>query len=214
MKNKIVIPVIIIAVAALGILIGFYFIQKNEILINSADKSIDKSAPSKQTEKNNQTSAEQTPNKLVTDDFEINLPVGWRKTAPALGVSAMAIYNDEQINDPAAQKINFKSYVAVSYDTLQGKSLSEYLQNIKNQLKQTITNVVFAEEHEITINGQAARAVEMDLTQQGVDFKILMIAVAGQKKDVWVMSFNTIKNHWDKNKEIFSDLANSFILKK
>ncbi len=210
MKNKIVIFVLPIAVVAIAAVIGFYFIQKNKPSISSVENTI----PPSQSGINNQTNNEQPQNKLVTDDFEISLPAGWRQTAPTMGASAMAVNANEQLNDPAAQKINFKTYFAVSYDTLQGKSLSEYLRSVESQLKQTISNAVFAQENDTTINGKAARAVEINLTQQGVDYKILMIAVAGKGNDVWVMSFNTIKNSWDGYKEIFSNIAKSFSLKK
>ncbi len=210
MKNKIVILILVVAVIAIAAVIGFYFIQKNKPSINSVENAM---LPS-QSGVSNQTSADQPQNKLVTDDFEINLPAGWRQTAPATGASAMAVNANERLNDPAAQKINFRTYFAVSYDTLQGKSLNEYLSGVKNQLRQTISNAVFAQENDITINDKAARAVEINLTQQGLDYKILMIAVAGKGDDVWVMSFNTAKSSWDGYKETFSSIAKSFSLKK
>ncbi|MDD4995055.1 MAG: hypothetical protein PHW53_01120 [Patescibacteria group bacterium] len=210
MKNKIVILILIIIVITIAIIIGFYFVQKNKSSINSIENTV----PSSQSEVNNQANPEQQQNKLVTDDFEINLPTGWRQTAPAIGASAMAVNADEQLNDPAAQKINFRSYFAVSYDTLQGKNLNEYLQNVESQLRQTISNAVFAQEHDTTINGKAARAVEVNLTQQGVDFKILMVAIKGVGDDVWVISFNTLQGSWAEYQETFSDIASSFNLKK
>jgi len=209
MKNKIAIIVLSIAIIAIVGGIGFYFIQKNKAPIDSVENT----APSSQTGTNNQVNSEQSQNKLVTDDFEISLPEGWQKTTPAIGASAMAVKADEQLNDPAAQKINFKSYFAVSYDTLQGKSLSEYLQVVKGQLQQTVPGVVFAQEHDTTINGKAARAFEANLTQQGVNFKILMVAIKGIGDDVWVISFNTLQSTWTEYQETFSDIANSFNLK-
>lgn len=210
MKNKTVIFILIIAVVAIIGFVGFYFIQKNKLPISSVNNA---TLP-EQDRQNNQVGAEQPQNKLVTDDFEIIFPSEWRQTTPPIGVSAMAVNSNEQINDAAAQKINFKSYVAVSYDTLQEKSLSEYLQVVKNQLQQTISNVVFAQERDTTINGRTARAIEANLTQQGVNFKILMVAIQGVGDDVWVISFNTLQNSWMEYQEIFPDIANSFKLKK
>jgi FtsZ-interacting cell division protein ZipA len=210
MKNKIIIIILIIAVIALAVVIGFYFIQKNKSSINSVENTL---LPT-QSGASNPTSAEQSQNKLVTDNFEIDLPAGWRQTMPAMGTSAMAVNANEQLNDPAAQKINFRTYFAVSYDNLQEKSLSEYLQGVKNQLRQTISNAVFTQENAVTINDKAARAVEINLTQQGVNYKVLMILVAGKEDDVWVMSFNTIEDSWDEYQETFSSIAKSFSLKK
>ncbi len=125
----------------------------------------------------------------------------------------MAVKVNEQLNDPAAQKINFKSYFAVSYDTTQGKSLSEYVQTVKSQLQQTISGIVFAQEHDTTINGKAARAFEADFNQRGVNFKILMVAIKGMGDDVWVISFNTLQSTWAEYRDTFSDIVSSFSLK-
>ena len=209
MRNKITIIVSIIVIVAIAAVIGFYFIQKNK----APASLIENNMPLRQSGANDQISSEQSQNKLITDDFEINLPEGWRKTAPAMGSSAMAVNADEQLNDPAAQKINFRSYFAVSYDTLQGESLNEYLQGVKSQLQQTISGVVFAQEHDTTINGKAARAFEASFIQQGVNFKILMVAVKGTGDDVWIISFNTLQSAWAEYQKTFSDIAGSFSLK-
>jgi len=209
MRNKIAIIVSIIVIVAIAAVIGFYFIQKNK----APASLIENNMPLRQSGANDQISSEQSQNKLITDDFEINLPEGWRKTAPAMGSSAMAVNADEQLNDPAAQKINFRSYFAVSYDTLQGESLNEYLQGVKSQLQQTISGVVFAQEHDTTINGKAARAFEASFIQQGVNFKILMVAVKGTGDDVWIISFNTLQSAWAEYQKTFSDIAGSFSLK-
>jgi len=191
MKNKTIVIILIVLGVALAVLIGIYFIRQN--------KQID---------------TEQSQNKLATNDFEVGLPTGWRQTAPAMGVSAMAVNANEHIDDPAAQKINFKSYFAVSYDTLQGKNISEYAQTVKSGLQQAISNSIFTKEQDMTINGRSARAMEVELTQQGVNFKVLMVIVKGQGDDFWVMSFNTTKSSWEGYKETFYDIANSFSLKK
>ena len=209
MKNKITFIILIIVAVTVVVGISFYFIKKNKAPTNFVENT---TLPS-QSEVNNQTNSEQSQNKLVTDDFEINLPGGWRETAPAMGASAMAVNADEQLTDPAAQKINFRSYFAVSYDTLQGKSLSEYMQGVKNYLQQITSGIVFAQEHDMIINDQPARAFEASFIQQGVNFKILMVAVKGAGDDVWVISFNTLQDTWTEYQKIFSDIAGSFRLK-
>jgi len=205
MKNKIVIIVLIFLGIALAVSISVYFTKQTPAENQKGTES--------GTGAGNQANAEQPQNKIITDDFSINLPSGWKQTAPAIGASAMAVNANENINDPAVQKINFKSYLAVSYDTLQGKSMSDYLQIVKNGLSQTIQNVIFTKEQDITINENAAYAIEAELVQQGVNFKILMIVIAGQGEDVWVISFNTTKNSWDGYKETFYNIADSFSLK-
>jgi len=234
MKNKTIIIVLIISGIVLAALVGVYFIIQNKLPINFMQQN-QNNAPANSASEN--TAANQTPagnqggtesgagesnktntvqpqNKLITDDFSINLPTDWKQTAPPMGSSAMAVNTNEHINDPAAQKINFKSYFAVSYDTLQGKNMNDYLGIVKSGLLQTIPNVVFTKEQDMTINGSSANAIEAELTQQGVNFKILMVVVKGQGDDVWVISFNTTKSSWDGYKETFYSIADSFSLKK
>jgi hypothetical protein len=206
MKNKTIVIVSIVLGIVLAVFIGVYLIGQNE--------SPKPGGTASDTEINDQKDTEQPQNKLVTDDFEVNLPAGWQQTTPAMGTSAMAINSSERIDDPPAQKINFKSYFAVSYDTLQDKSLNEYLQLVKSGLQQTISGVVFTKDQDTTINGKFAHIIEAELTQQGVNFKILMVIITGQGKDVWTMSFNTTKSGWDGYEETFYSVANSFNLKK
>lgn len=208
MKNNAIIIVLIISGIISAVLIGFYFVRQNGSAVNSPKNTAREHPDSDQAETGRSQS------KLVTDDFEIGLPAGWRQTAPAIGASAMAVNVDEDIDDPAAERINFKSYFAVSYDTLQGKDVSEYLQTVKNGLQQAISSVVFTKDQDMTINGRSAHAMEAELAQQGVDFKILMVVVKGQGNDFWVISFNTTKSSWGGYKETFYGVADSFSLKE
>ena len=205
--KKTIVSILIIAGVALVIFISVYFTKQNKPAVDSVKNTAQENPSS-------QINTEQAQNKMVTDDFEIVVPDGWKQTAPAMGSSAMAVKINENLNDPAAQKINFQSYFAVSYDTFQDKTMSEYVQIVKNGLQQTISGIIFTKDQDMTINGKPAHAMEAELTQQGVDFKILMIAITGEEKDVWVMSFNTTKNSWDIYKETFYSIANSFSLKK
>ncbi len=231
MKNKNIIIVLVIIGVILAVLIGVYFLffQKTaqQNLNNNPAKETAGNVAENQTPTanqgktengavtNNQPSPEQSQNKIITDDFSINLPAGWMQTTAASGVSAMALDANEVIKDPAAQKINFKSYLAVVFDVLQGKTLDEYLKNLKNSLQQAIPNVVFTKEQDMTINGKSSHAMEAELSQQGVNFKILTVLVKDEKgENVWIVTFNTIKSSWDGYKESFYNTANSFVLKK
>ena len=150
---------------------------------------------------------------LAKEDFSVYIPEGWRKTAPPQGVSAMVINADEEITDPAAKKINFRTYFAVSYDSLQGKSMEEYIQILKNNLAQTVGNIDFGGENAITVNGREARAIDAGISQQGAEFKVLIVAIRGGGEDIWLLSFNTVKSSWDKYRDLFAEITNSFQVK-
>ena len=205
--KKTIVSILIIAGVALAVFLGVYFTKQNKPAVDSVKNTAQENPSS-------QINTEQAQNKMVTDDFEIVVPDGWKQTVPAMGASAMAVNVNENLNDTAAEKINFQSYFAMSYDTFQDKTMSEYVQIVKNGLQQTISGTIFTKDQDMTINGKPAHAMEAELTQQGVNFKILMIAITGEGKDVWVMSFNTTKSNWDIYKETFYSTANSFSLKK
>jgi hypothetical protein len=211
MKNILIVLIILGVISAA--LIGVYLFKQNKTAI-----SPEGTEPEETSEENQEgleyESEEGSDQVLATDDFLVDLPDGWRKTEATMGVSAMVINFEEEIEDPAAQKINFKSYFAVTYDTLGEKSLNDYLQTAKNELEKVASNVVFTEDQDITINGRSAHAIEVELTQQGVDFKVLLVLVKGEGDDVWVLSFNTTKSNWDEYKELFYSVADSFNLKK
>lgn len=191
MQNKTLIYTII-AIIILGAAAGIYFTRENKILGNESIKE---------------------ENVLVTDDFSIERPEGWEQMSAPMGVSAIVVNVNEQITDPEAKKINFRSYFSVSYDTLQGKTEPEYFNYIKNSLTQALPEIKFTQEKQITINNDKAQALEADLTQQGVDFKVLMVITKGQGSDVWIISFNTLKSKWDGYKDLFYQTAGTFRLK-
>jgi len=206
MKNKNIIIISIVLIMA-GLILAEFFVFKQ-------DKPLDVNKNDNYTQEGDSLDTEQMENKLVTDNFSLNLPAGWIKTDAIEGVTAMAINSKENITDPAAKAINFKTYIAVSEDILNGKSLKEYMQIVKDGLRETISNVIFSNENEVVINERPAYAMEANLTQQNVNFKVLMVAVQGEGDDVWVISFNTIAGNWADYEKTFSNIANSFSLKK
>ena len=234
MKNKAIIAALIALGVILAVFAGIYFVKQSKSPIDSPQQSqnsapessvLENATPGQTTAGNlksaengagmNNLSVTKLPQtKIITDDFSIALPSGWKQAEPVVGTSAMAVNISENVSDPAAKKINFKSYFAVSYDTLQGKGIIDYLQTVKNSLSQAVPNIVFTKDQDLTINGIFAHATEAEMSQQGVDFKVLMIVVSGQGEDVWVVSFNTVKSSWDSYKDMFYGVADSFIVKK
>jgi len=200
MKNKLLITILLIVVAV--VCVFYYFKQNNKL-------------PEEGVIQQNQENISQNKGKMVTDDFQIDIPEGWKNVPePSMGVSAMAVNSSEGTDDPAIELINFKSYVAVSYDTLNGRNLAGYMQDVKNGLTQLVPEkVFFGDENDTVINGMNARKLELEMIQQGADFKVLIVAVEGNNGDVWTISFNTAKSNWDSYKEEFLSVVDSFTLK-
>jgi hypothetical protein len=153
-------------------------------------------------------------NQLVMDDFSIELPAGWSKTADEVeGILAIAMNLNEAVQDEAAQKINFKSYLAVGLDALRGKTVEGYVQFVKEELQKSISGISFDNENEVIINERSARAFEAEMVQQEIDFKVLVVAIQEDENNVWVISCNTLKSKWDDYREMFAESVKSFTLK-
>ena len=152
--------------------------------------------------------------RLVTkDNFSLRVPDAWVETQAPTGVSLMLKNNSEQITNQAAKQIGFKSYLAVIRDNLGSNTIENYLSLSKDALKQAIPGITFAKEDSTSIGGRQAKVLEADISQQGINFKVLMFIISGENKEVWVISFNALSENWNANKSLFYQIAWSFKLK-
>ncbi len=152
-------------------------------------------------------------NVFATDDFSLTYPVGWRQTPAMAGVSAMIVKGNENITDPEARKMNFQSYLAVSYDSSEGKTKDEVVEYLKNALRSAVPDAVFSRENFLTINGREAYATEVTFRKSGIDFHVLMIAIWGKGNDLWILSYNTLDSLWQGYTSDFEKMTQSFIVK-
>lgn len=227
MKNKIILTIVILVV--LGIITGVYFFrQKNEPTIDSVAMELQESLknlpsndlPASEEKKevtdaktNSQVKIQQPSETMEKEDFSIYLPPGWIETTPAASISAVAVNVSERITDPAAEKISFNTYFAVAHEALKGKTMPEYVQIFKDFLSDSIPGTIFSKEGDMTIDNKPAHYIEMVLTQNGVDLKVLSVIIGAEADDFWAISFNTVKSNWDKYRDFFYDIANTFKLK-
>ncbi|MCD6471364.1 hypothetical protein J7K86_02450 [bacterium] len=196
--------VTIICLVVIGAGLGIYYFQKSSTEKQLEPLAIQEEQSEEKTKKDNL---------LVRDEYSILIPVGWREVAAPTGVSAMVSYIDEEITDPGAKKINFKTYYSIQYDVLQNKSLTEHAEIVKTQLKQALPEISFVNERSLIINGREAYNLETDLSQKGVDFKIPMVFIKGKADDVWTFIFNTPKSNWQKYQSLFQKIIQSFEVK-
>ena len=150
---------------------------------------------------------------VAKDDFSLQAPKEWLEAAAPVGVSLMLVNSNEQTTNSAAKRINFRSYLSIGYDALVDNTKEQYLEILKDNLRQSIPGVVFTNETALSIDGRQTDVLELEIFQQGVDFKVLMFVVSGEGKDVWVISFNTLKESWDIYKDLFYQIAGSFKVK-
>ncbi len=164
--------------------------------------------PAQTTEQNNNFG------RLITKDkFSLRAPEAWIEAQAPTGVLLMLANSSEKITNQAANKIAFKSYVAIINENLGSNTIENYLSLSKNALKQAVPGITFTKEDLTSIGGRQAKVLEADLSQQGINFKVLMFVISGENKDVWVISFNTLSESWNANKSLFYQIAGSFKLK-
>lgn len=158
----------------------------------------------------NQPSAE---NIFATDDFSLTYLAGWQSVPAITGVSAMVVKEKENISDPEAKKMNFQSYLAVSYDSSEGKTKEEVVEYFKNELYAVIPEAVFSRENFLSVNGNEAYATEITFRKSGLDFHVLEVLIWGRENDLWVLSFNTLEEVWQGYISDFEKMTQSFIVK-
>jgi len=148
---------------------------------------------------------------VAKDAFSLEAPANW-KESPALmpGISLMMVNGAETSDRPEVKKINFKSYFSVSYATLGEKTLEQYTDGLKDKLTQMVAGITFQDLEPTVIDGRPTKVFSADLTQQGVDFKLLMFVAEGKNKDVWLISFNTLATDLSGYQALFYGVATSF----
>lgn len=195
MKNRTIAIAAVVALAA-GIAGGTYYFRER----SGAQENLVENGPR---------------GSISTVDFSIDLPAGWEQATTTEGISVKAINAGETTDDPAAQKINFKTYFAVAYEPLGERTMDHYYTIFKDYLSSIIPSARFPKEQDIQLNnGELAHAIEIELTQDDIDLKTLSVMTRGQGNDVWVISFNTAQENWGVYGELFYSVAKSFSLKK
>lgn len=152
--------------------------------------------------------------KIITDDYEINLPYGWYKMDnPMPGVSLMVINGNEKPQEENTQKINFRSYFAITYTTSE-KNLEEYFPEYESTLKNAVKNAQIENVSDGNVNGYSAKFLELKTYQQNINFKAFVAIIKGEGNDIWVISFNTTDKLWSSYTSFIPELLNTFKIKK
>ena len=125
----------------------------------------------------------------------------------------MAVDVASLVGDQRAQQINFHPYYTVVLDSLAGTTREEYMANIKRDISLIVPGIIFSSENDLEINANQAWAMEGDVIQNEIAFKLLMVFVKGKNDDLWVLSFNTTKADWDRDSAVFTEVAQSFLIR-
>lgn len=148
---------------------------------------------------------------LNRNEFSIKMPIGWAEVQTMPSTTATVMFINEETQNEELKKMGFKSYYAVTYDTLEKRTVYGYSLYLRDTLNRLLPGTKFKTNTAEKINGFEARMIEAEITQKGTDFKVLIAVVRGfEKEEVWTISFNTTVENWDAYKETFYDIARSF----
>jgi hypothetical protein len=155
------------------------------------------------------------PNIFQGDDFSIVIPQEWQNSPSPLPGSLLTVYKtyEDHSQDPNAQKINFKSYLAISFDKTQGRTQAQLLNMIKQSLTQVSPNTKSVASSQENIDGQPANLEEFSINQQEVDFHVLVALIAKGDK-YFSISVNTTEKKWPEYKDILYETVKSFRFKE
>jgi hypothetical protein len=143
--------------------------------------------------------------------YTIKVPDKWGEEDNP-GAYSMIINSKEQIEDLNAQKINFRTYYSVVRDALGENNPADYFQNIIDSLKVQFSEIKIVKQEDQDLPAGKVHFIQTEIKQQNIDFAVLL-AVFIKDRNVWVISFNTLKSNWDKYQDLFYEIAGSFNIK-
>jgi len=154
---------------------------------------------------------EQTIYPYVGEDFSIVSPDGWIQAQLPSTLVSFLNSRETHPDGSAAAKVNFKSYMAITFDNTNGQSLEEIAESVKQQVSGVVPGVKFSETIG-NINGQPAKFFEADFDQQNIAFKVMIVIVAKGDKYFTIFA-NTTAEKWPQYRQSFYDSAASFKFK-
>ena len=195
MKNKLTFIITLLIVLAIGLWLGLNLAQKDNLEPAEENTTMEFGVPD---------------SVIVMDDFTMSIPLGWEKTDAPQGSIAMVINNDEEVINARVKAMDFKTYSAVSKESLNGRIFGIYLEDYKDTLTQLYEGITFTHEEQTTINGQEAQVIEAKLTVNKVNFNVLFVLIKDNNENVWTITFNTASYNWDGYMKLFYQTAGSF----
>ncbi len=197
-KNTVLtIIIIILVLVIIGGGIIFYLTSKNT---DNKNPLIDASANKNPS------------NGYYTDkDFKVKQPENWQSVSMPNTLAAFINPDESFPEDSPADRIKFNSYIAISFDNAQQRTFNEFVEFIKQETKKLVPSAAYTKEVEKEVNGQQANFIELKMTQQDINFKVLVVAVNAQDK-YYLISCNTTTDKWDQYKDLFYSIAESFEL--
>ena len=214
MKKSFII-LILIAIVVFGLIYYFYFLNMEETTLPvneeiAGEEQVDVGQEETQDVDHSDVSVEKNP--YVGDDFTFLPPMDWIQVEIPSTLVAYQNVKEIQPQNSAAEKVHFKSYMAVSFDSTNGQTLPEIVDLVKKQIESVALGTSFTLETSGQIDNESAKFIEADMLMQEVNFKV-MIAIVLKGDKYFTISSNTTKEKWSEYRDFFYDSAESFEFK-
>ena len=205
MKKPLIIIIIVILVIGAGA--GIYFITRE-----AKTENTNQSTNSVTNSVSNTNNAATQENTYIGDDFTILKPAGW--TQSQLSGSLVSFHDTSEVHPEgsAAEKINFQSYLAVTFDMVNERSLTEINDLTLDQIKETIPSAEVIDSSDEMVDGQPAKFNVFTMNQQEVDYTVFLAVILKGDK-YYLVSGNATTDKWSEYKDLFYQTARSFTFK-
>lgn len=198
--------VIIIAIVIIGVGVVIYFITQGTKTEN-ANQNINQAQLVTNSVSNTSNAATQE-NTYIGDDFTLLKPADWMQSQ--ISGTLVSFHNSSEVQPEgsAARKINFKSYMAVSFDMTNERSLTEINDFTVDQIKASVPSAEVTASSDEMIDGQTAMFNIFTMNQQEVDYTVFLAVILKGDK-YYLVSGNTTTDKWPDYKDMFYSTARS-----
>lgn len=209
MKNKIIFAIVFMVIVAVGIA-SMVFLSKKGSSISVVPEVTPTPVPVQ-----NQVPVPEMPKvtTINTDSFDLTLPIGWDMTSRNNILPITAINSKEDFASEKAKEMDFRTNLSINGAQLGNYSLKDYVGMVKDNLTGNISVIEITKEEETPLAGHDAYFMEIESTQQELEFGTLIAFVVDGNNFVWAFSFNTLQNLWGTYKNDFYETIKGINLK-
>jgi len=86
--------------------------------------------------------------------------------------------------------------LSITHEILDGTTLLEYVTLLEDKIKNMTGDTIIRSEGETAFNNDPAYLIDVEMKDNGIEFKNIIVVIQGKQDDAWTISFNTPKLDW------------------
>lgn len=144
------------------------------------------------------------------DFFRLEAPGEWTEGEPLPGVINI-FYSDAESGDARANLMNFKDSFSIVLDSKTNLG-EDHMAGIKETLSSVLLGATYSGDKCFKVGEDDACSFEIDILQNEINLKLLLVAIEGAGSDVWLITYTTTVTDYDGALAILDDILDSFEL--